>query len=201
MKKVLFARTSCIILSAGSSARMGTHKALLKFDSERTFLQKITEIYSKAGIEQVMVVVNSELLKLIKESNLTLAKKVLLVINDKPESGRFYSLQTGVKALKPGNYCFFQNIDNPFTAETLLHDLIIHKDEADVIIPAFLERPGHPALISPLVAAEIINAKDPDLRIDLFLKRFNVKIVETSDRNILVNINSREAYQRSRFKI
>ncbi|MFA5972820.1 MAG: NTP transferase domain-containing protein [Lentimicrobiaceae bacterium] len=194
MEEALFAQTSCIILSAGSSARMGTHKALLKFDSGNTFLQKITETFLLAGIDQAIVVVNSELFKLIKESNFTLSEKVLLVINDKPELGRFYSLQTGIKHLKPGNSCFFQNIDNPLTSEDLLRELIIHKAKADVVMPTYQKRPGHPVLISPLIVSGIINAKDPEIRIDLFLKSFDILDIETTYGNISININTPEDY-------
>jgi len=194
MKEALFAQTSCIILSAGSSMRMGMHKALLKFDADHTFIQKITETYLLAGMEDIIVVVNSELSDLINKSNLTLSEKVLLVINDKPELGRFYSLQTGIKHLKPGNSCFFQNIDNPFTSTELLKVLVKNKVEADVIIPAFQSQPGHPVLLNPLVLENILLSKDPDIRIDKFLKRFNVVNIDTLDGNILVNINSPEEY-------
>jgi CTP:molybdopterin cytidylyltransferase MocA len=194
MEEALFAQTSCIILSAGSSARMGTDKALLKFDYDRTFLQKITETYLLAGIDQVIVVVNSELFKLINESSPSLSEKVKLVVNDKPEVGRFYSLQTGVKHLKTGNSCFFQNIDNPFTAEALLRELIIYKNEVDVTVPTFQNKAGHPVLISPNVVHEIHNICDPSLRIDLFLKNFVTKKIVTSYPNILANINSPEDY-------
>ena len=194
MAEALFAQTSCIILSAGSSVRMGENKALLKFDANQTFLQKITETYLQAGIEQVIVVVNSALFKLIIASNFILPEKLLLEINDKPELGRFYSLQTGIKQLKPGKSCFFQNIDNPYTSEKLLRELIIHKDEADLLMPVFQKKSGHPVLISQSVIKEIIKMRDSDLRIDLFLKRFEIKKIETSDPNILVNINSPEEY-------
>jgi len=194
MKEVLFASTSCVILSAGSSARMGTHKALLKFDFEKTFIQKITETYSLVGIELVIVVLNSELFKLIKEGTPSLPEKVKLVINDKPELGRFYSLQTGVKHLKHGNSCFFQNIDNPFTSEKLLRELIIQKDEADIILPAFQVRAGHPVLISPTVVQQINSGIDYEVRIDAFLKQYTEKRIEVSDQRILININSQEEY-------
>lgn len=194
MKEALFAQTSCIILSAGSSMRMGTHKALLKFDAAHTFIQKITETYLLAGMEDVIVVVNSELFKLINISNLSLSKNVHLVINDKPELGRFYSLQTGIKQLKPGNSCFFQNIDNPFTTEELLRELIIYKDDADAIMPTYRNKSGHPVLISPWIATEIFNAKDPDIRIDLFLKSFKIRDIETTYDNISININTPEDY-------
>lgn len=190
-----FRDTSAIILSAGNSERMGGHKALLKFDSQKTFIQKITEVYLLAGIEQVIVVVNSELFKLINESDLALSEKVQVVININPELGRFYSLQTGVKFLIPGNACFFQNVDNPFISEKLLNELIIHKDSADVIMPAYQKKSGHPVLISSLVVRKICEIRDHDSRIDFFLKGFEVKNSETSDHTVLVNINSPEEYK------
>lgn len=196
MKDTLFAQTSAIILSAGNSSRMGTQKALLQFDENQTFIRKISETYLLAGIEQVIVVVNAELDVLIKKTISPLSEKIILVINAKPELGRFYSLQTGIKNLQPGNYCFFQNIDNPFTSAKLLSELIIYKDAADVIMPAFRGKTGHPVLIGPSVIFKIFSEPDPGRRIDLFLKKQNVKTIDTSDQNILVNINSQEDYLR-----
>lgn len=186
--------TSAIILSAGNSERMGEHKALLKFDSERTFIQKITETYLLAGIDQIIVVVNAELFNLINKNNLALPEKLLLIVNNKPELGRFYSLQTGIKEVKSGNYTFFQNIDNPLTSEKLLRELYSSKEEADVLIPVFRTISGHPVLISPVVTAEILIASDPDLRIDQFLKRFKVLKIRTTDHAVEANINSPEDY-------
>jgi len=199
MEEVLFAQTSCIILSAGNSLRMGNHKALLKFDAEKTFIEKITETYKLAGIEQVIVVVNSELFKLISESSLALSRKVKLVVNEKPELGRFYSLQTGVKLIPTGNYCFFQNIDNPFTTQAMLRELILHKNEAEVIMPTFKDKAGHPVLFNPLIAQKISSEKDNDLRIDHFLKKFKIKYIESFDNNILININTLKQYQSEGF--
>jgi CTP:molybdopterin cytidylyltransferase MocA len=199
MQEGLFEQVSCVVLSAGSSERMGIDKALLKFDKEKTFIEKITETYLLAGIDQVIVVVNSRLFKLISESNFVLSGKVKLVINDKPNLGRFYSLQTGVKLLAPGNYCFFQNIDNPFTSEALLRELIIHKGDADVLLPAFKDKTGHPVLINPSVI-QIINAGcDYKLRVDSFLKQFTEKRIAVQDTSILMNINLREDYLNAGF--
>lgn len=196
-----FSDTSAIILSAGFSVRMGGHKALLKFDSGRTFLQKITETYLISGIEQVIVVVNSELYNLISESGLSLSEKVKLVVNDKPELGRFYSLQTGVKLIPTGSYCLFQNIDNPFTSIELLDELILHKNEADVIKPIFQNKSGHPVLISQLVVKGVYDSIDYELRLDTFLKKFAGKRINVQNPRILININSKEDYLRAGFGV
>jgi molybdenum cofactor cytidylyltransferase len=194
MKQDLFAQTSCILLSAGSSVRMGESKALLKFDEQTTFIQQITQTYKHAGLQQILIVVNSSLFDAIREREIFLFKDIQLVINNHPEQGRFYSLQTGVQHLKKGNFCFFQNIDNPFTSAECLLSLIKFKNDSDVIIPAFRGKSGHPVLFSPFIAAEIMRTNLLDQRIDQFLTMFKVMKVETSDRNILANINSQDDY-------
>jgi CTP:molybdopterin cytidylyltransferase MocA len=176
---------------------MGRHKALLNYNEDSTFIQRITNTYDQSGIEQIIVVVNAELFDLLIDMNLSLLHNVELVVNENPELGRFHSLQTGVQHLKPASHCFFQNIDNPFTSESLLQLMINLKDEADVIIPVFNKKSGHPVLISPSVMEEIIKSQDPELKINVFLKRFEIKKIETSDQNILVNINSPEDYQKT----
>ena len=195
-----FSHVSCIILSAGTSSRMGRHKALLNYDEDSTFIQRITNTYVQAGIEQIIVVVNAELFDLLIDMNLSLLHNVEFVINENPELGRFHSLQTGVQHLKPGSYCFFQNIDNPFTSESLVQLMINRKDEADLIIPVFQEKAGHPVLINGIVAQSILSADATDVRIDHFLKQFHSLKIEVSDPAIRININSKEDYYKSGFK-
>jgi molybdenum cofactor cytidylyltransferase len=199
MDRALFNQTSCIVLSAGSSERMGGHKALLKFDETKTFIEQITDTYLKAGLCQVVVVVNKELFQRLEEVNPDLSKKVLLVINPKPELGRFCSLQTGIQTIKPGNYCFFQNIDNPFTTENILLDLFSFMNEANVIIPVFQGKSGHPVLVNPDVADKIRTTSEEDIRIDNFLRTFTLKRVEIADSRILININSPVDYVNAGF--
>lgn len=192
-----FSHTSAIILSAGKSERMGEPKALLKYNENKTFIQKITETYLQAGIEQVIVVLNSELFDEIKKENINLPSNIEIAINDNPEWGRFYSLQCGLKYLKPDHYCFFQNIDNLFTTVQTLRSLIQHKVAADVIIPTFHDKSGHPVLFNSKVAQKILIVWDPHLRIDHFFRRLNIKKVEVNESGIFSNINSREDYIRA----
>ncbi len=194
MKEIIFGQTSCIILSAGSSGRMGKPKALLQFSKDEMFIQKITRTYVQSGVKQVIVVVNIELYNTILEQKISLAHEVELVVNHIPEKGRFYSLQTGVKKLKTGNSCFFQNIDNPFTSAEVLKSLFLCTKDADVILPVFESKSGHPVLFSPAVAQKIIGKIDTDIRIDKFLKKFATKKIELTEKRILTNINSPEDF-------
>lgn len=197
--KTLFEHTSCLILAAGKSERMGEPKALLKFDNDTTFVERIAKTYAQAGIEQIVIVVNSELLAELKERTIDLPSGINLVLNDKPELGRFYSLKTGVQQVSTGHSCFLQNIDNPFTSLKILEELFSHKNESDVIVPNFHNKSGHPILLCPAVLDEIRLFKTFDERIDQFLKNFKVRKIEISDERILVNINSMEDYQNSGF--
>jgi len=194
-------QVSCVLLSAGSSQRMGCHKALLPYDEDTNFIQKIAGVYLKSEFEQVVVVVSNELNEILFSTPqpLLLSENITFVINDKPELGRFYSLQTGIKLIPPGNFCFFQNIDNPFTSVELLDTLIQQKELADVIIPVSGNNSGHPVVISPSVTAAILTQSDPEIRIDDFLKKFNVLLAETGDNRILTNINLPSEYRAAGF--
>jgi molybdenum cofactor cytidylyltransferase len=197
----LFEHVSCIILSAGNSERMGSHKALLKFNDGSTFLEKIIQTYKEAGIEQVIVVVNTSLAEVIANRAITFPSGVEFVVNSNPEWGRFHSLHTGVSHLKSGNFCFFQNIDNPFVTSILLQKMICQKQEADLVIPVFQDNAGHPVLFNPDIVDRIVSTADSDVRIDQFLKQFSVKRIEVPDPQILININSKEEYLNAGFEV
>ena len=187
--------TSCIILSAGNSLRMGQHKALLRFNSEYTFVQKIIDTYSKVGINQIILVVNQDLFNVLKQEKIVLPKSLQIVVNEKPELGRFYSLLLASAYLHAGNSCFLQNIDNPFTSAAILNELIEFRDDAEVIIPSFQRKAGHPVLFNAAVAQKIVATNDLGTRIDEFLKLFTNKYIHTILPEILININSLDAYK------
>jgi CTP:molybdopterin cytidylyltransferase MocA len=179
---------------------MRSHKALLKFDESLDFLERLTRTYIAAGVEQVIVVINTSLAEILEGKNTSFLPGVEFVVNANPEWGRFHSLQMGLKNLKSGNYTFFQNIDNPFTSLDLLSELIVFKDKADVIIPTFQNKSGHPVLINPVVAGSAISAIDKNLRINEFLKQFEVKRTEVQDSRIHFNINTWADYLNAGFK-
>lgn len=190
-----FASFSCVILSAGSSGRMGKHKALLSFGNKNiSFLEKIVNTYLEANVNQIVIVVNQELNNLIKRGKANLPENVHIKVNPYPESGRFYSLQTGLKCIDEGESVFFQNVDNPFVSATVLNTLLESGEQADVILPTFAGKTGHPALLSPAVCKSIVICENPENRIDHYLKKFASFKVETNEAKILININTGSDY-------
>lgn len=193
-----FSTVSCIILSAGDSGRMGVHKALLPFNKQKlTFLEKIIKSYQQAGINQIVVVVNSGLLWQINNLNLKLPGSVQVVENLHPEKGRFYSLQTGLKYVKTGSHVFIQNIDNPFIDKGVLNLMFENINGSMVVYPAFSGKAGHPVLIHTDVCELLDKSVCLEARIDFFLKDFPSSKIEVNDPGILVNINTPEEYRKA----
>jgi len=199
MQRDLYQLTSCIILSAGSSLRMGSHKALLAYNGEQNFLQQITTAYSQAGIEEIIVVVNAALEKIIRQTGMPFSHHVKLVVNSKPARGRFYSLQTGLKFVSPGHSCFFQNIDNPFLTRETLDKMIRCSEKADVVKPCFGEKSGHPVLIGPAIIRAMLAETDYTNRINAFLRGYTLLKVDIQDARILANINQPADYRKAGF--
>jgi molybdenum cofactor cytidylyltransferase/nicotine blue oxidoreductase len=190
-----FSLVSCIILSAGDSGRMGMHKAMLPFGNQKlTFLEKIIKSYRHAGINQIVVVVNSGLLRQIIDMKLKLPAGIQIVENLHPEKGRFYSLQTGLKYVKTGSHVFIQNIDNPFIDQKVLNLMLEYINGALIAHPVFSGKTGHPVLIHPDVCESIISSECLDARIDCFLKDYPSLKIEVNDPGIFANINTPEDY-------
>ncbi len=186
-----FARISCIILSAGSSFRMGEHKALLGFgNSGATFLEKITATYADSGIGKVVVVVSGELNEKIGLANLNLSENVHLVVNHHPEKGRFFSLKTGMAYIEEGFSVFLQNVDNPFIYPDLLTAMVRVEEDGEVIMPVCQGKAGHPVLMNHRVCKAVAEECNPEIRIDQFLSKFRRIPVLTDHDDILININT-----------
>lgn len=114
-----------IILAAGESRRMKQPKCFLKFDKNRTFVEKITNEYLNAGIHKIILVIydlaiNSENLNIVSH----LDKNIIAIYNRNPEKGRLYSLSLGLAELDNIKGCFIQNIDNPFVNSGLIKKMI-----------------------------------------------------------------------------
>jgi len=112
---------ACIILSGGSSQRMGSPKALLKF-RQKTFVQKLIDDYTRIGCKPIIVVVGKHSQEIRR--NIT-AHDVRLLDNPHPEGGPISSLKIAVSVLSrdcPG--FFFALIDHPAVKVQTLHRLL-----------------------------------------------------------------------------
>lgn len=183
-----------LILSGGVSHRMGKPKAFLKI-GKTTFIEKIISAYQLAGVEKILVVLNPNLFQDKGMKNITgLYNNVVVVCNSKPEKGRFFSIQTGLKELKDFDFCFIQNIDNPFVDADLLNILEKNKNPNGFSVPFFNGRGGHPVLISKKIIMAVNSMKGSDFNLKDVLGGFDRNEVEVPFPGILMNINTKEDY-------
>ena len=188
--------SSVVILAAGFSSRMKQAKFSLMYDEQRTFLEKIVQEYLTFGCKEIIVVMNTEGIKHKKKLNLNFPGNVKFVLNEYPERERFYSLQTGLKALQNNSNAFIQNSDNPFVNQYILTKLYTHKNEGDFIVPIFKNRGGHPILMNKNIIQKISSEKKVDYNLKEYLKGFTKKYIPVNDEKVLLNINDQSTYNK-----
>lgn len=187
-------KPSCVILAAGNSSRMGVLKPFLKFNEEFNFLENIINNYLKTGVENIVIVVNQSFLDDATVYKIPLLKKCTLVLNEHPEYGRPYSMKIGLHKSGSKSPVFVQNIDNPFLQQATLNLMQSSIMDADVAIPSYQGRNGHPVLIAKAVIKTIIRNTNYDLNFRELIQSFRHVEVKVSDPGILVNINTPEDY-------
>jgi molybdopterin-guanine dinucleotide biosynthesis protein A len=185
-------KTAALITAAGSSTRMGSHKALLKYNQSLSFLDKLIETYSEYGCKKIVITLNNELFnELCNYKN----EKVLIVLNNKPELERLYSIQLGLQTIENYDFCFVQSIDNPFTQIQLLTKLFTNKKNDFYIVPTIKNKGGHPVLINKMIIDYICKIDTYNLKFNDVLKQFKRESIEVDDESIFYNINTMETYQ------
>ena len=189
-------KPSAIILAAGFSERFGYPKAFLRFNNQQTFLDKLVEQYKKAGIKQILFVINEQSLAFAATEKINLPDGIKIIINEHPEYERFYSIMLGVKALSNSSCCFIQNVDSPFINAELLIQMVNYRNYVDYFVPVCRGRRGHPVLINKKIIEHIGSCKNHDQNLRNLLSKFKRGEVEIGDDGFLRNINAPEDYDR-----
>lgn len=187
---------SVLILAAGNAERMGFPKLLLQLKPSYTFLEHIVDQYYRFGCRDIVCVLNPLSSKLVTSKLITITNRVKIAINPHPEKGRFASVKIGLSETNINSPVFIHNIDNPFASQSVLNDLYNKCFVYEFAYPTCNGRGGHPVIISPQVKSEIIEEVSSDLRLDIYLKKYNGFALEVDDNRILLNINNNNDYQK-----
>jgi len=183
-----------VILAAGLSGRMGTLKPFLKWDNKTTFIEKIIREYIRIGSEEILVVVNSMVHERLQKDLPQLYEWARIIVNPEPEKGKFLSLRLGLNELRTPDYCFIQNIDNPFIDEVLLGGMVDLRVSDGYVVPCYHGKTGHPLLAGKLLIGYIQTLGIKDYNLRLLLNPFRRIFFETENKRVLVNINSENDY-------
>lgn len=183
-----------IILSGGRSERMNFPKAFLEIEGV-SFLKKLVDTY-KNVVSKVVIVLNSELTEPEWKNYVEkIEDNGKIILNHHSEKGKFHSLQLGARNIDC-DYCFIQNVDNPFITSSTLDDLKKNKNANGITIPTYKTKGGHPILISKNVLEKISETANTNQHLKDFYSGFKRKYVEVNNESILMNINTLEDYEK-----
>jgi molybdenum cofactor cytidylyltransferase len=181
-----------LVLAAGASTRMGQPKALLLTPAGIPLAQHQANLLRQAGCDEVLVVLGSDF-KYIT----TQIANCKTVHNPNWKTGRFSSIQAGLRALQKFDGCFILPVD---TVGVSLQTLQATRDFAEqkkpaAVRPTFDGADGKIAWISKQLAGEIARAETADTRLDLILQEKAVRL-PVEEPAILNNVNTPEEWKR-----
>ena len=181
-----------LVLAAGASIRMGQPKALLLTPAGIPLAQHQATFLRHAGCEEVLIVLGRDF-----EFITNRIPSCKTICNPDWETGRFSSIQTGIRALHAFDGCFILPVD---TVDVSLQTLEATRDFAEqrkpaAVRPTFNGADGKIAWISKQLAGEIAHAETADTRLDLILKEKAVRL-PVEDPAILNNVNTPEEWKK-----
>ena len=187
-------RVTALILAAGLSSRMQQFKPLLPMGGV-TALERIIRTFCEAGVTDVRVVVghrHEELEPLIKKLG---GRPVL---NRNYQEGMFSSVTAGLRSLDPEVDAFFvQPVDVPLVRAATIRRLlqVHHQTDSDLLYPCFLDRRGHPPLISGRHAGAIAGWRgEGGLQAVLARWEERAQDVVVADELVLCDMDTPDAY-------
>ncbi len=185
-------KTAVIILASGLSERMGQPKPMLRWSKSLTFLEKIINEYFEASCSRIICMINKKTESFC--SNLDTKDNVRFVVNHHPEWGRLYSIKTGIQEIADEDFCFIQNVDNPFVNIEIIEKLFENRDPEAWCSPVYKGKGGHPVLLTKNIIRKISEVEDLNYTLIDILDSFKRKNIEIESDSILRNINTPEDY-------
>lgn len=184
-------KVNALILAAGNSKRMNAPKPFLKFDQTTTFIEKIITGYQKFGCNEIVIVVNTESIEAIRKFQ---TDNITLVINENLELERFHSAKLGFQRMQDCDFCFLQDVDNPFITKDILTYVFSENLPDQYIIPSYKGKGGHPILLPKSIITDLKKLSKQIANLKDFLSEYKSYKLEIPNKDILININTLEDY-------
>ena len=184
---------SAILLSAGRSSRMGRSKPLLPLGN-KPVVRHCLETLLQGGVDEVILVVGicgEAVIEAVVDLPVTVVR------NPEPESEMADSVRCGLKSVsESSDAVLVALVDHPLVKPATLRAICEHyaRTSADIVLPTYRGRCGHPTLFSRHVLEEIhllptlheIVRCDPD----------RVKTVPVQDTGVLIDMDTLKDYQK-----
>ena len=206
---------AAVILSGGSSSRMGSPKALLAYQG-RPFLEHLLEVtvHPKIGVRRIVLGAHAE----------AIARNIVLdaneiVINDDWEKGQLSSIQAAIRSLSVQAHLLPATdgtakdgvergtdglllclIDHPLISGDLVDVLIeqFYATRAKIVLPKYEGRRGHPVIFPAALYDELLRAPaDKGARAVVWAHAAAVLEVPTNEEGCVLNLNDPETLLRA----
>lgn len=188
---------SVIILAAGHSSRMGSPKALLNFPERNcTFIEKIVSEYQSFNCISIVLVTNEIVIKEFDKRQIIFPDNMKIVENKNVDFGRLNSMKLGLQNISESDFCFVQNIDNPFVNQVILSKLQEVASENGFTEMRYIDKGVHPILLSKAVIEKLKNCNDLNFTLKECLSEFEKISIVCDDVKLSYNINTEEDYER-----
>ena len=145
-------KLAAVVPAAGLSRRMGREKILLPFRGS-TILETILQTLGRAGVSTIVAVLRPDLPEAAERAR---RGGAVVVTNPRPEDEMLVSIRLGLEAISTDpDAVFVWPADHPAVSAAAVRLLADRADPARTLLPTYLSRRGHPALIGRELLSEI----------------------------------------------
>lgn len=187
-----------LILAAGQSKRMGQLKQVMPW-GDYILLGKTIEIYQRAGVEPILVVVGFEAAKIKKK---LANEKVIWIDNLSYQEGMSTSIRAGLRELSGETQAVLLALgDLPLVKPETIRNIIsaYKQKKPPIVVPRFLGKKGHPVLVAQSLFPQLLNIRgDKGARNIIQGNQKQVLYLDVDDPGIYWDIDDFQTYEKFR---
>jgi molybdenum cofactor cytidylyltransferase len=176
-----------VILAAGMSSRAGGFKPGLAIGGKPMLARCIEGMSNVCG--RIIVVGGHEVERL--RSLVANLHGVVCVENPSYRKGMFTSVKAGL-AMVRADRCFVLPVDIPLVPASVYRTLLAI--DADIVVPAYRGRNGHPVCLSKTVLPRILSEPD-DSSLREAIRALGVCTVDVDAEEILMDVDTPQDYE------
>jgi len=189
---------AAVILAAGESRRMGTPKALLRYQG-KTFVEHLIQAtrHPRVDIVRVLLGADAEMIR----SKLPAIEPASIVVNADWRKGQLSSIHAAIRSLHDGatEGLILCPVDHPLISAHLVAQLVAEFDSSgkQIVLPVYRGRRGHPVIFRATLFDELL-AASPEIgaRQVVWAHAGDIAEVPTEEEGMILNLNDPETLKR-----